>query len=1022
MAAMRKTVRAVAAIVAACVALPTTAIHGPVPFAIAAPKNTGPTMSEQAELDRLQKQQYELQGKQKYAEAAKIARKLYQLQKKASGEDARDTIFKKQMLATLLLQSMEYVEAEKVYVELLAQAERLHGAESREVAQALQLLGSVYWTLNRYDDLDKVYQRQVALSRKLDGELSSEYAGALSTYATMLNMKHEYGAATRMFEEVVRIREAIAPAKDDMTLVSAQQTLASIYWQTNQKTKAQALYSKVIATLDQSKGGNVMWKAGTVWGIAASYHYSGRDDLAKPLMKKAIGLYLAEIARLEKANPDDPTLPGLIGLVGLNYRQSGDFVNAEKYLTRVVAIDDKRGGFSGWASSLAELKRVLGKPKEALALLEKAASSLAALAPNMATSYNTMIADVLRELGENKRAEALLVAHRAGIEKQFGKKHPVYGLTQMNIARVYMATGNIPQAEKLLAESLDLAERDLSLVLKTGTESDHAIYFSKNAYVLDTAIDFHPTYAKTSKSAVRLGLTTLLRRKGRVLDAAAASLATIRSKLSPDDKKLLDELAAARAKLAKLMVAGPGGSQDDYQKAIAALEAQIQKLEVQIGKKSAAYRAVTQAIALPAIQKLIPRDSKLVEIVNYQPSDPKQQYQIINSNLKLPARRYGAYVVGAADEPAFVDLGPAGPIDAAVEQLRKSIADPKNKKAIDHARALYTLTMAKLVGALGATKNVLIAPDGTLNLVPFSALVDDKGAFLIKKFTFTYLTSGRDLLRLNVRTQAQGGGVIFADPTFDQGAPSPKPAGKPAPGTGTRGARSADLASLMWPQLPGTAAEATEIEKTMRGLRVFRGKDATENALKQVHGPKILHLATHGFFLADEPPPAQTAQRASAAPPMMPGMGAAPPAVGDGENPLLRSGLALAGANKLVSGDEDGILTAMEASGLDLWGTKLVVLSACETGAGKVTNGEGVYGLRRALVIAGAESLVMTLWQVDDQATKELMTGYYKQLQAGKGRSSALRDVQLEIQSRPAYAHPFYWASFLPAGQSGPLK
>lgn len=1022
---MRKNLRAVAAVVAACVAIPTFAIRGSLPHAIAAPKNTGPTMSEQAEIDRLQKEQYELQAKQKYPEAVKVARKLYQLQKKASGEDARETIYKKQMLATLLVQAMEYSEAEKVYLEMLAQSERMHGFESREVAMALTMLGSVYWVLNRYDDLDKVYQRQVALTRKLDGELSSEYAGALSTYATMLNMKHEYGAATRMFEEVVRIREAISPAKDDMTLISAQQTLASIYWQTNQKTKAQALYDKVLATLTSSKTTNVMWKAGTIWGVAATYHYSGRDDLAKPLMKQAIDLYLAEIARLEKANPADPSLPGLIGLVGLNYRQSGDFANAEKLLTRVVAMDEKRGGFSGWASTLAELKRVLGKPKEALALLEKAAASLAAIAPHMSTTYNTMIADVLRELGEHKRAEAMLVAHRAGIEKQYGKKHPVYGMTQMNIARVYMATGNIAQAEKLLGESLELAERDLSLVLKTGTESDHAIYFSKNAYVLDTAIDFHPTYAKASKSSVRLGLTTLLRRKGRVLDAAAASLATIRSKLSPEDKKLLDELAATRAKLAKLMVAGPSGSQDDYQKAIAALEAQIQKLEVQIGKKSAAYRAVTQAIDLPSIQKLIPRDSRLVEIVNYQPSDPKQQFQVIYTTAKLPARRYGAYVVGSTGEPAFVDLGPAAPIDAAVEQLRKSIADPKNKKAIDHARALYDLTMAKVVGTLGAAKHVLIAPDGTLNLVPFSALVDDKGAFLIKKYTFTYLTSGRDLLRLNVRTQAQGGGVIFADPSFDQGAPAPKPAGKtPAtPGTGTRGARSADLASLMWPQLPGTAAEATEIEKTMRGLRVFRGKDATENALKQVHGPKVLHLATHGFFLADEPPPAQTAQRAGAAPaPTMPGMGAAPPAVGDGENPLLRSGLALAGANKLVSGEEDGILTAMEASGLDLWGTKLVVLSACETGAGKVTNGEGVYGLRRALVIAGAESLVMTLWQVDDEATKELMSGYYKQLEAGKGRSSALRDVQLEIQSRPNYAHPFYWASFLPAGNSGPLK
>jgi CHAT domain-containing protein len=112
----------------------------------------------------------------------------------------------------------------------------------------------------------------------------------------------------------------------------------------------------------------------------------------------------------------------------------------------------------------------------------------------------------------------------------------------------------------------------------------------------------------------------------------------------------------------------------------------------------------------------------------------------------------------------------------------------------------------------------------------------------------------------------------------------------------------------------------------------------------------------------------------------------------------------------------------MEASGLDLWGTKLVVLSACDTGNGKVTNGEGVYGLRRALVIAGAEGLVMSLWQVDDLATRDLMAGYYARLKAGKARSSALRDVQREIAGRAKYKHPYYWAAFVAEGDNSPIN
>ena len=135
------------------------------------------------------------------------------------------------------------------------------------------------------------------------------------------------------------------------------------------------------------------------------------------------------------------------------------------------------------------------------------------------------------------------------------------------------------------------------------------------------------------------------------------------------------------------------------------------------------------------------------------------------------------------------------------------------------------------------------------------------------------------------------------------------------------------------------------------------------------------------------------------------------------ENPLLRSGLALTGANDRQGGEgEDGVLTALEAAGLDLWGTKLVVLSACETGVGEVRNGDGVYGLRRALVLAGVESQVMSLWQVSDAATRDLMVAYYQRLQAGEGRTEALRQVQLSMLRGPMWQHPFFWASFIQSG------
>jgi CHAT domain-containing protein len=153
----------------------------------------------------------------------------------------------------------------------------------------------------------------------------------------------------------------------------------------------------------------------------------------------------------------------------------------------------------------------------------------------------------------------------------------------------------------------------------------------------------------------------------------------------------------------------------------------------------------------------------------------------------------------------------------------------------------------------------------------------------------------------------------------------------------------------------------------------------------------MLHIASHGFFLPDA--------RAAA------------------DNPLLRSGLALAGANLRRDAHGDGILTAMEASGLDLWGTRLVTLSACDTGLGEVHNGEGVYGLRRAFVLAGAETLVMSLWPVSDSVSRETMVAYYTRLRAGLGRGDALRWSKLDMLKRPARQHPYYWAGFIQSGE-----
>jgi CHAT domain-containing protein len=494
-------------------------------------------------------------------------------------------------------------------------------------------------------------------------------------------------------------------------------------------------------------------------------------------------------------------------------------------------------------------------------------------------------------------------------------------------------------------------------------------------------------------SAAHLALTTILRRKGRALDAMTEQLAALRKRSDPQDRALLESLDTVRTQLATLVLKGPEGSsateqQAAHQSAIAKLDAEAQRLEAAVSARSAEFRAQSQPVSIESVQAAMPAETALVEIASYRPFNAQAK----NRSERYGAPRYAAYVLGTGGPPKWVDLGDAAAINNDVAALRKALISPRSMNVKQVGQALYGKVMRPILPLVGNTHRLFVSPDSDLNLIPFGALVDEQDRYLVETYSITYLTSGRDLLRLQVHTRSKQRAVIFANPTFGQGGETSTQA---APVASGKGRRSADLRDAKFNPLPGTAGEAKALAGVLSDVEVFTGMQATEAALKQVSGPSILHVATHGFFLPD-------LLQANAESGGGRGLGIASTEqaqqmqTAHDENPLLRSGLALAGVNQRQSGaGEDGVLTALEASGLDLWGTKLVVLSACETGLGEIKNGEGVYGLRRALVLAGSESQVMSLWQVSDAATRDLMAAYYKRLQAGEGRTEALRQVQL---------------------------
>ena len=482
---------------------------------------------------------------------------------------------------------------------------------------------------------------------------------------------------------------------------------------------------------------------------------------------------------------------------------------------------------------------------------------------------------------------------------------------------------------------------------------------------------------------------------------------TLRAQLAdnPEIKKLFDDWLDVQQRLANLVYRGRGEQKfENYQNQIKELETEKERLEEQLSIKSAEFRKEIQPVELADIQAKIPQNAALVEIVQYNLFNPKGK------------PRYAAVVLRNSGEPKWVDLGDAATIDKSVTSFRNSLIidpgvlnDPSSvlEQTQKQSRKLYEQVMAPILPLLGDTRHLLLSPDGELNLIPFEALYDENNQYLIQRYSFSYLTTGRDLLRLDTKVKKSSPPVVFSDVNYSQ--QETMIAGKVR---GSENLRSVDFTSLKFPSLKSTKEEGEVIKKIFPETNIITGKQATETAIKQLKTPSFLHLATHGFFLPDQQKPDVTTNAFNHQ--------LEEPKALNLENPLLRSGLALAGfndrQNKQSKNASDGVLTALEVAGLSLRGTKLVVLSACETGKGTVKLGEGIYGLRRALVIAGSQSQVLSLWKVSDEGTKDLMVKYYANLKAGKGRHEALREVQLELINNPKYQHPYYWSSFIPSG------
>jgi len=771
------------------------------------------------------------------------------------------------------------------------------------------------------------------------------------------------------------------------------------YYGQSAYAKAEPLYVRALADDEERLGPNHPTIATDLNNLAVFYWQHGAHAKAEPL-------YLRALAIREKAlGPNHPDVAVSLNNLAMLYQARGSLTEAEALYARALGIYEKALGPNHRSvaenlNNLALLYRDQGADGKAEPLFLRAlAIGEIALGPNhpdIAENLNNL-ALLYQDQGADEKAKRLFLRALA-IDEAQGPNHPNVAISMNNLAQFYAKQGAYDKAEPLLSRAAELRERQLRIGFVQLPEPRERALMALLEQDTDGVVSLHVDSMSESTAARDLALTTILRRKGRILDFLVENESRIRRNLPPGGRWLLDQLSQTRADLAAHMYPRGGPSTSADRVATDAARARLDELETRLSVTSAEFRPRAELVTLAKVRAQIPNGAALVEFAKYRRFDPKQP-----KRSQFREERYVAYILTAQADPQWIALGKAAPIDAKVGAVLSAIRDHAPIEATRVAlQRLDALVLAPVRAKLPGISHLILAPDGQLNLVPFEALVDPQGHYVLENYLISYLTTGRDLLRIAAPRSPKSPAIIMADPDY-----GPPPAQRPG--------------ALSFTRLPDGQAEATDLQPYFPTAAVT-GANATKPALASLTAPAIIHIATHGFYARDVPSgrPAPEVLRdmargfyveSSAA------QSSSSSRSDDLADGLDRAGLALAGANH----GPDGIVTAREIAGFDWWGTQLVVLSTSEIGVGAASSGDGVYGLRRALVLAGAASQVVSMWNVENDSTRQLMRAFYGHLARSTGRAEALRQAKLALLHQPKYEHPFYWAAFIAAGDWRPL-
>jgi CHAT domain-containing protein/Tfp pilus assembly protein PilF len=1001
----------------------------------------------------------------KYAEAETLCQRALTIREKVLGRDHVDYAASLFTLGNLKRKLGHLDEAEPLLRRAIEIREKELGPDHPDVAQSLSAMAVLLREQNKQSEARQLLGRSMAINTKVYGPEHLSIADDLNSLGNLDKDVPDLKAAEAHYQRSLEIRERIL-GPDHPRVADSLNNLAIVYEDQGRETEEEQALRRCLAIREKALGPDHTDVAASLNNLGVFYF-----DLCR--YREAEDAYRRSLAIREKAyGPDHPEVATSLGNLSNVYGRQSKGIESERLRRRALEITEKAFGpnhpeVATPLNNLALAEWALGHPRDSEAHLRRAITiweaQLGPQHPFTGVGYRNLAKACSRQ---DKLAEAETFAKLSveTLAKAWGEDHPETLLSRFELASLYQRQRRFDEAEPLLRHCLETCERALPpdhvyasdtlmglarLLYATGRLAPAAETFDQSLAMLQRQLDYHFGYMSEADrltfiseiddfvevflsfylaererdaAAVEKLYDVTLWRKGFVMGSLVAMRARLTTAADPEAQAMLNDLSAKKTRLANNLMTTPDDAASARQETERLAHA-IQDLETALARRSSALPQTGPSVRATwrDVQQALAPDEAAVELVHIRQHD--------GSEWTGRARYIALILTKQAQRPILVDLGDAEGVerDALGEQDRLVRQGPSRRlehpPAADGAletggqSSLYDRIVRPVLDVTGLAGRVFVSPDGLLNRVAWNmASLPAGGGRLLDRFDLRVVSSTRDLLAKHAESSARSA-VLVGNPDFGLAAVTQRGTHRRAASVADDSLQqlSSDLRSLpasgVTP-LPFTQAELTSIQArlTRQGwkVQVLSGAAAAKEAVMAVKAPRLLHLATHGFFLPDQ---------ARAETETLEGF--------VHENPLLRSGLLFSGAARAFSGagpsdGDDGILTAYEAASLDLHGTELVTLSACETGLGEMRNGEGVFGLRRSFQVAGAEAVLMSLWAVPDRETKELMTLFYGNWLAGQDKHEALRHAQIALREkvRKRYGSdlPYYWGGFVLVG------